>query len=415
MILWLTVAAYAANCDLSGPPDAAFTEKPGGSAASLVIEVRAGAAGVEWVRSMADTVASRGLHAVIVAPPTPEELAPLAPLVAAGHELALDLTDQNLGVDPLVEARAIKIASKSAGKLTGVRPRTVAAMLPKRTVEALVGYGGARVILEEEGKAGAVPRIAASYQGQVQGTVVLPGGPYRGACGTDPRIGRFTPAAADRAAVALRVATDEPAVVRVVLTGAEASADDAAVLGRWLDEVVLPAGVRVATPSELHGRVMAALERVPVAPTPTGRYVQVDDLRLAAEALRDVQTLPRELPGDLVPTEALLGFARLLAGQAEGDVVKLGELAGPRADAKTTLPGTVEIPRADVEAAAKALLVALPEHVPSSLPVGGRLLTAGELLLLFASAARGDEPPTTRPVASLDPNEDGLGWGVSSD
>jgi hypothetical protein len=51
--------------------------------------------------------------------------------------------------------------------------------------------------------------------------------------------------------------------------------------------------------------------------------------------------------------------------------------------------------------------------VPAALAIDGHLLTAAEVLLLFASAVRGEDPPTTRPVAVPDPNADGLGWGSS--
>ena len=55
----------------------------------------------------------------------------------------------------------------------------------------------------------------------------------------------------------------------------------------------------------------------------------------------------------------------------------------------------------------------LPERIPAALSVDGKLLTAGELLLLFASAVR-EESPSTRPIAVPEPNESGLGWGKST-
>lgn len=411
------LALASPGCDLAAAVDAPFAEALAPMSTEraplLVIEIRAAGASPEWLTAVLGAVEARDLRAVVVVPANRDAIAPLAPFVEGGHEFALAYgAPPGLGAEPTFEVRGLRNDVRLARRLLGVRPRAASSPLPRRMTEAVLGLAGYRVLLDDGGAASSLPRAAAGFEGQLATTVILPPGPYHGACGSDPAAAPFTPRAADRATMALRGATAaKGGVVRVALGGPDAGPDDGVVLGRWLDEIVLPAGVRGVTATEVRELALAA----PPDPDqePSGRFVTLDDVRAAAEALRDVRTVPRDLPGGLVPSEAFLAFALVLAERAEGDVVRLQALSGPRSAAGTDLRGIASFERDEVTGAARALLVALPESVPASFPVGTRLLTASEVLLLFASAVRGDDPPTTRPVAVPEPNEDGLGWGVS--
>lgn len=62
----------------------------------------------------------------------------------------------------------------------------------------------------------------------------------------------------------------------------------------------------------------------------------------------------------------------------------------------TSTGGAITASRADVVAAATALVNDAPKEIPASFPVGGQLVGATQLLGLFASAVRGDDPCQSR-------------------
>lgn len=419
MIVALLAVAWADTCDLTATRDAPFAEAViADPDVRLVVEIHASGDDPAVFDALIDTLDGRGVDgALLVGAEPPEAIAARATEAAReGHEVALALPrgpvvgdERSFAADLL----ALKRQARAFGKRVGGRPATVASPLPRRTTEAFLGLGGYRAVLVTDGAAAAEVRRALAYQGQALPTVVLPGGPYHGDCGPDPVATPFTPRAADRATVALRHAASARGigVVRVGVDASRATLDDAWVLARWLDEVVVPAGVIVATPTAVRDAVLAyAVDANAPAP---GRYVAVDDVRAAAAVLAGADAVPRALPGHLVPTEAFLAFARLIAGEAGGGLVQLRAMRGPAAGARSMLDGPTPFARDDVTAVARALLAAPPDRVPVSMPVGGRLLSAGELLVLFASAVRGDDPPIARPVQVPEPNEDGQGWGGS--
>ncbi len=230
--------------------------------------------------------------------------------------------------------------------------------------------------------------------------------------------GPFTPGTADRATAAIRMAARQPVTgfVRVALSSAHAADGDAEVLGRWLDHAVVPTGVSVTPASEARAAARRSFrteykpDQAPVSVS-VARQLHLSDVTAAAESLRDTAIIPRRVPPDHTPTELFLAFTLVLAQQTEGPSVRLQALEGPLTLADTTLDGPTTFDPAAVAATAAALHAALPDRIPSALPVGTTLLSAPELLLLFASAVRGDEPPTVGPTSVAEPHEPGLGWG----
>ncbi len=186
------------------------------------------------------------------------------------------------------------------------------------------------------------------------------------------------------------------------------------VVARWASEILAPAGIRPTLPSLARARAREALADGPISPASSaaGRLVPVDRAKDAAKAIVDAQLqLPRTLPGELNLTEAFVALQLLAAGRIEGDMLRLPAVAGPATRASSTLDGPVEIPAAQVAGLAKALLAEKMQTLPAALPLAGRLLTAPELLVLFASCATGADPCVTVPIESPEPNARGLGWG----
>lgn len=402
LILWVGLAA-AEPCMLEAEGDFAAEAGEGW----LVVEVWLAPGHAGLARDLLATLGERDVAAAVVARPEDlaGELAELfAEAVRGGHEpvLAWD------GEGDLEQATRVL-------RRLGRRPRAIAARLPDKLTEATLGSAGYRVLLEEDAHAGARPRLAARFERTTPWTVVLPPGPYRDACGATPHVGRLTAATADRAAAALRGSRD--GVVRLALDTALLEPSAADVLARWLDEVLAPAGTTIAPPSTVRKaaiRAMRSADTPPLGGTVTGgRLVAVSQVQEAAGSLREVRSVPRMLGGGLNPTEAWMAFLLVLAERTEGEAVRLPALSGPISYAEPVLDGPVEVPRGELLAAVRALVASPPSHVPSAVRVGEHLLSAGEMLLLMASAVRGETPPRTRPVGVPEPNEPGLGWGRS--
>jgi hypothetical protein len=431
MSMWLGTAAGAADgnltsssegptlrCDLSGAPEARFRVPVQSDRVRLLIEVWPNGADPAWGPALLDVLDARGLSATVAVPAAPPDAAsgPLLDRVrGTDHQVAVVV---GRGLVPADKAavkalkRAVEPVSDRAGKV-----RTIIAPTGSRGREAMIGKAGFRNLLDAKATGEAGPRMAGHFEGQQRVNVVFPSGTYEDACGPDPKVGPFTPAAADRVGLALQRAARTPGtpVVRLALNGSAGAASDAEVLGRWLDEIVAPAGVRVVTADQARHAALQSFRRPPVTedlPEVGGRLVSLDEIGTAAGALEaGASVLPRTLPGDLNPTEAYFAFALVLADRTEGEVVRLGALHGPAQLATSTLSAPVEVDRAAVAAVASALVGAMPSEVPAALSFEGRLLTASETLLAFASAVRGDDPVTTRPIAAPEPNERGLGWG----
>jgi hypothetical protein len=418
-------AAHAgAMCSLPAAPDARFEEvRLVAEGVYLVVEVWVqGEADVPWARSVLDALAATGHGGVLVVPYREDPLPAVIELVdsvgGGPHEVALVLARSQVPRDALARPRPMRRIVK---RYESTAPVKVAiAPLGSRGPEAIMGKVGFRTMVDTEAASSAQPRLAGHLEGQARINVVLPPGAYgHGPCGADPAVAGFTPAIADRTARALLksgVDAKTTPTVRLALHPS-GSKDDASVLTRWLEEVVLPSGAMVATASEVRSRALVDFRRSPAKiernRTVPGRLVTEDDLVAAAIALADLDVLPRELPGELTPTEALLGFATLLAEGAVDGTVRLKPLSGPASSA----PGGDKAPQAvnrdALVATTKQLLAALPPELPTGLPVDGKLLTTDRYLTALASAVRGEDPVMARPIAHPDPHARGRGWGLS--
>jgi len=421
LTLLLTQLAVA-GCDLAAPPDAPFaTRRVEAERARLMVEVWVSQPEqVPWARQVLGVMEAHDAPATLVVPlrdgPEPELEELMSQANAAGHQLALAMRRADVPTDVLASVRPLKKRAR-AYEPSG-RIRTVAAALGGRGSEAMLGKVGFRSLLQLEAAAGATARLAGQFEGQPRVNVVFPPGAYRDDCGPDPLVGPFTPKAADRAMEAVLQGSTEATptpVVRLALDGSRASDSDAAVLGRWLDEVVVPAGVTLATAEGARSQVLQGFKSGPVTDAErraTGRLVPVAEVRQAAEELSTLDELPLSFDNGLNPTELFVALLLINAGEVSEDSVRLRSLRGPASQPPPrSNPVTLEADA--VKRTAGQLLAALPDELPAALPVSGELLSAAELLTAMASALRGDEPVQARPVASPDPHARGLGWGVA--
>jgi hypothetical protein len=416
----LTMAASAAPCDLSGPADAPFTVPVSSQRVQILVEIWPEGGPPGWAEEVLGVLEARGLPAVVVVPPQEPDpaLLPLYERVREGpSDFAVVLPSELVPKTTQDSLKPLQQALKPLQRHTG-RLHTAVADIGSRQSEGMLGRLGLRALLDVSAPPSALPRMAGTFEGQPRTRVVLPAGLYEDACGTEPAVGPFTTRAADRAALAIQRASriSGSPMATVALKGTFASPDDARVLGRWLDQVVLPGKVQVVTAEQARKQALIVFaDPVPEQMTEVGgRLVAIESLQAAALALSEPMTVPRSLPGELNPTEAFFGFVLLLADQTEGPVIRLGAMRGPANHASTGLAGPTSLSRERVREAAVALAGALPVEVPAAFSVDGRLLTAAELLLAMAAAVRGEDPVSTRPIAVPEPNERGLGWGDST-
>ena len=426
-LLFAVLTALGGDCKLDVPPDTPFVMPPPKDTehvrvlVELWIEEETDRA---WASEVLPALESREAKALLVLPlpdsePSAAHVGWLADRVAAGHEVAVVLSTDEVPRDALANTKSHRQRLRWFRR-AGIPVKVVASPIPGRVSEALLGKLGFKTILLLRGPATAQPRMAAVFEGQPRINVVLQGGPYAGECGTSPRTAGFTPASADRVTRAIDGAARfrGAPTVRVALHPGEDPSADAAVLGRWLDEVAIPSGVLFESVNRAR---LAALQAMrtgssgPVEDDPGGgRLVRLEELETAAAALADVNVLPRELPGDLNLTEAFYGFLVLLAGREEGTVVRLGALSGPTDATENRVTGVVDVDEAALRTLAARLLDDLPSEIPAAMPVGDTLLDAAEILTAMASVVRGDDPPRTWPTASPDPSSRGLGWGEAT-
>ena len=348
----------------------------------------------------------------------PEVLAHAARAARGTHEVGVIYRDSDVPLDAQASMGPYKRRLKELRKVSG-GVKTVVTPLPSRAAEALMGSTGFRTLLHSRGPATAVPRPAVVFEGQPRTGAVLQSGPYAGPCGVRPFAGPFTPAAADRVTQAVWGAArlDGVPVVRVSIRPGPDAAADASVMGRWIDEVLAPAGIRPATPDATRAAALAFFRtgksmEASALDAGGGRLVSLEEVQAAAAALDDENILPRQLPGELNLTEAFLAFSLLLAEQNEGEVVRLGALKGPESHARSAIEGIIELDAEAVAKIARILMTELPETVPSVMRVGGHTLTAPELLTAMAATIRG--APKVWPTASPDPHAPGQGWGEAT-
>lgn len=421
MLILFLVGARAAPCALDVPPDTPFAVSapatPGG--AHLVVVIRGDVADPTLVEPVFAALERHGGHGTLAIRgdrPPDERIGALAPALAdRGHTLAARLPAGTIVPDPENGPRRLRKTLRPARSVVG-RFQALDGPAGDATAEAVAHRVGLRTVLETNGPASAAPRRLQRLPAQPDNGVVLPRGPYAGPCGTEHLARPFTPAAADRATQALHGAASVPAgFVRVTL--APTATEEITVLERWLTEVIVPGAIPIVSADDARGAALAQLRDrlVPTAPRAPvgGRLVALDQVRAAARDLQGATALSRTLSGELNPTEALLATALLLTDRTEQTVVRLPPLSGPPQLARSVLRGPVSLPRATVVAFAGTLLDDLPAAIPPALSVGGQLLTAPELLTLFASAVRGDDPAVAHPIDVPEPATPGLGWGTS--
>ncbi|MCB9675441.1 MAG: hypothetical protein H6737_10020 [Alphaproteobacteria bacterium] len=423
-MIWMLGFALAAPCELDGPADAPFgvqaPDDVGRVRVVLVLHLGDTETEVAWGEKVLAALDARGIQAglsVRVREPSDGLAALVTAAQASGHEVVARLgetqVEANATTGPQQLRKTLKPLTSRFGRL-----RAAEVKLGNRTGEAVLHRAGLRAILVTNGPATATPRPQLHFEAQPDTGVILPIGPYSGKCGAEPTVLGFTPPAADRVTQATYGARSEGVGI-VRLTLEPGSDDDPVVLGRWLDEVAKPVGLQIGPPQAAREAALRALrtgnpDDWDPASTAGGRLVRVDEVVKAAESLRDATAIPRQLDGDLAPTEAYQAFLHLLVGDIEGSVVRLGDLAGPPTLAKSTLTGPTPVDRAALVELAKALHADLPSAIPAALPVDGRLLNAPELLTAMASAVRGDDPVMAVPAAVPEPSADGLGWGHAS-
>ncbi len=427
LALLAPLSAHAGSmCSLPADADARFEEvRLVAEGVHLVVEVWVQSeADVPWARTVLDALSASDVGGVVVVPyrevPVPALLELVNSLAGTPHEAALAMARPQVPRDALIRPGPMRRIVKTYESAAPVK--VVVAPLGSRGPEAILGKVGFRTLIDTEAASTAQPRLAGHLEGQQRINVVLPPGAFaKGPCGADPAVAGFTPAIADRTARALLTSGVDAMTTPTVRLALHPSGrdSDAEVLTRWLEEVVLPAGVNVSTASQVRARALVNFRKSPskidrsrVMP---GRLVTEEDLLAAAHAIGGLDLLPRELPGELTPTEALLGFSTLLAEGPVDGTVRLGALSGPVSSVPsgTSAPAPMEVDRAALISTTKQLLVALPPELPTGLPVDGKLLTIDRFLTALASAVRGDDPVLARPIAHPDPHARGLGWGRS--
>jgi len=421
--LWWSLLAGAAPCDLAAPPDAPFGVRVRADRVLVVVELWADGAPNGWVDSVLRVLEARSLSGVVVVSTGPLDAARTAVLAraAAGpHEVGVRLQPDEVPRDVLARVSGLRAKIKPLRQVAG-KLVTVYADIGSRASEAMLGRAGFHVLMHTAGPPTAQPRLAGHLQGQPPINLVVLAGEYEGPCGAQPEVGAFTPRAADRAAEVIQRAQLTPVapIVRVALGGTRASTSDAAVLGRWLDEVVTPGGARVVLPNQARVSLLPRIRRgrTEVAEDDLdagGRVISFDDAQAAARSLTRVPLLPRALPGGLSPAEAFYAFALIAEAPEPPTSVRIGALRGPFTESTSGIGDGVFLPASDVRNTARSLLAALPDEVPAALPVGDTLLTATELLIALAGVVRGEDPVQVTPISVPEPNQAGLGWGEAS-
>ncbi|MCA9566657.1 MAG: hypothetical protein KC656_02400, partial [Myxococcales bacterium] len=277
MIL-LALAALAAPCEERAPWDAPFAvqapDQLGGAVLQLLVRVDELPPPV--LERLLDALQERDVHVglSVLPDPLPAATDRLVQAIEAGNELVVRLPTASVSPNPDTGPPALRKVLKPIRKALG-RPASAETGLGDRGREAVLHRVGLRAVYETNGPANAIPRKQVHLEGQVDNGVVLPVGPWPAGC-TSVQV-PFDPAAADRATQALFGARSaELGVVR--LTVEPRLPEEVDVLVRWLDTVVLPAGVPVLGPQAARERALPVLRNpAPVAAAPLlgGRLVGV--------------------------------------------------------------------------------------------------------------------------------------------
>lgn len=399
-----SLAAWA--CPEPGPPEASFVPLPKTPGVQVIVEVWPAGAPTAWADAVLDTLDARSVAALVVLPAglAPGEVADLLPRLGdSRHALGISLPAAMVPT-ALGEVKTLRAAVSPLEKAAGERARVVVAPAGSQAVEGSLAKAGFRIILDARGSTAGTPRPAAHFDGQLALGVVLPPGPWDAPTGP-PFCTPLSPASLDGLARTLERAAGSGSIVRWPIVGRGGALADAAVLGRWFDEVGGPSGAVFGAGAE----AVSAFEGRGVTAPVSGTGVPEATLREAAELLATGEVLPRALPGDLSLTQVFLGLAMHAAGRGAATVV-VPSSTGPSTAAGSTTTGPEGVDRAALELWARDLTGAVPVALPAAARLGSRVYPAREILLALASRFLGDDPPTTRPVADPDPHAPHLGW-----
>jgi len=411
VILLLAALLGAPALAQSPTPDETFAETPGSlRGVSLSVQLRADSSLGDLEAALAAVTAAGGAATVIVTPELAEqESERLTAALKAGHEVALWMTapaDANRGMEG-VDAwkRAGKAQLKVVRKATGRRPKTVMVdTLPRTGEVALDGLRFRTVLLDRTGRAHRIIDLSG-----------IPGGlvvPAVGQGGPRP----LDAATLDATARQLRGALDEGfPTINLPLALEAMDAEGAALLGRWLSEVIAPTGARVLSAKQIPLRATAALGESTPETEIVARPVDIADLESAAAEYVAATTLPRLTESGLNPTEVFLAFCLVLASPEPPERVLLDALSPPSEEVRSGLTRLgLTAPRDAVIDAASEIAPYLSYQVPNLVDVGETTLTAAEFVTAMAHAIQGTDPIPLVTPNNPDPYSDGLGWGAST-
>jgi hypothetical protein len=417
VLLTLLLAPAAAPGGPAATPTTApdpdeFSNLPGAlRGVSLAIELRADR-DLGALEAALDAVSAAGGEATVVvtAELAAREGARIAAARKAGHEIALWMdTPENAGrgmdgVDSW--KRAGREQLKAVKKASGARPRTALVDTLPRTGEVAMDALRFRTVRVD--RTGTPKRIV-----DLSG---IPGGLVLPAAG-EPGVVDLDPVTLDTVSRRMEQVLERgfPTVV-LSLDLAAVDEEGAAMLGRWLIEVIEPTGAKVVSARNIPLRATASTgaedEQTPAV---VARPVDLNDLEVAAAELVEAARIPRQLSPGINPTEAFLAFCMVLAEPEPPERVLLGGLNPPAEEARSALSGGETLPRASIVAAAAAIAPYLSYQVPNLIDAGDYTLTAAEFLVAMARALPGDTDPVPLVTpGNPDPYSAGLGWGAST-
>ena len=336
--------------------------------------------------------------------------------VESGHEIGLWYSLQkDLGLtsdmtsDPVLSdwVDTMRRARKVLRKITKRRIDTIAVTFLPVTGEVAAEGLAFRAILIAERTIDDIPRRSRSFAGSVGRARIIGQGPYLDGCGD--QLPHWSPAALDRATGA--VARGE--WVRIALPS---NAEVGDLLGRWLDEVVIPGKWTIQTASEMANKARKMADIIPVEQpenvVAVARSIPHETWIKIAETLSSADPLPRQPVEGINLTESFIGLVTLLAANETPTNISLGPLEPPLEVAAYGLASPKLLTQDDVRASAQLLSKQLRGRIPSLIGVGDTTLTAAEALQLMAKTVLG-LPPEATPVADPDPYAPGGGWGSS--
>jgi peptidoglycan/xylan/chitin deacetylase (PgdA/CDA1 family) len=397
-------------------PDAAF-EARAPAQGGVILEIPLAGSSPAPL-SILQTLEKRNIHATLLVSKdwAQRHASFLRSAAEAGHEVGFWYSLQkDLGLtsdmtsDPVLSdwVESMRTGRKVLRKITRSRIDTIAVSFLPITGEVAAEGLAFRAILISERTIDDIPRRSRSFAGSVGRSRIIGQGPYLDGCGD--QLPHWSPAALDRATGA--VARGE--WVRIALPS-NAEAGD--LLGRWLDEVVIPEKWNIKTASKLANKARKMAEIVPVHQpeneVAVARAVPIDTWMEIAETISSSNPLPRYPSEGINLTESFIGLVSILAADTPPGSISLGPLEPPMEVAAYGLSGPKLLSEDDVKKSATLLSKQLRGRIPSLIGVGDATLTAAEALQVIAKTILG-HPPEATPVTDPDPYAPGGGWGSS--